>query len=303
MKNVRVKFKNKRIRKKFFKELQEILNSKTLPELAKKLQLPLGRLKQWYIGTRTIPLSVIEEWSNEFGINLDKFDHKQLKISDILKKASKKGVKKLEEKYGKHWYRIIGKSGKKKLEKILHQRGIVYEKWRNSIKLGLKKRFGKEFYRKIGKLGGKISISKIAPEKLKKQLMKAFKKSFKKRLTFNDQQFRSKKEIEVAILLQTLGLKYQYEKRLFNYFPDFVLSNKTIIEVVGFEWEPHIQRTKEKINKFLEKGYKVIVYTYPNMEKYFKDLPIKIISNIENLKNSFLDISGRSSAHPGHVRS
>ncbi|MFQ6121359.1 MAG: hypothetical protein ACE5KE_15895, partial [Methanosarcinales archaeon] len=263
MEDTRIKFPCKKIRKKFFKKLKENMECKTFTEVARKLEIPIGRLKLWMIGERTIPLSLVEKWSKDFQIKLNEFDHEKVSLKKILKDSSRKGVNVLKKKYGNGWSKILGKKGRIKLQERLKKDKKLYKKWRDSIDLALRKKFGEDCYRKMGKIGGSVSINKRDPNALKLQLERAFRKSFKKRLIFNGQKFRSKKEIEVAIVLQKHKIRYKYEKKLLGLFPDFLLANKTIIEVVGFEWKPHMKRTVEKINRFLNAGYKLIIYTYP----------------------------------------
>lgn len=73
-------------------------------------------------------------------------------------------------------------------------------------------------------------------------------------------------------------INYLYEPHIIGFYPDFMLGNKTLIEVVGFEWKPHIERTVNKIKKLKSNGYNVIVYTYPNMIKYFEKLNIPVFT-------------------------
>ena len=147
----------------------------------------------------------------------------------------------------------------------------------------MEKKYGKDFYKKMGSLGGRKSIYMTDKEELKERLKKMFRKSFRTRHFFDGQRFRSKKEIEVAILLKARKISFEYEKQIFGFYPDFTLDNKTIIEVVGFEWKDHIDRTKAKIEKLISNNFTVILYTYPNMVKYFDKFPIGIYTEIDKL--------------------
>lgn len=302
MENFRIQFSNQESRKRFFQELKTKTNSETFPVMSRRLGIPFGRMKLWMIGYRTVPLSLVQNEKNDFKIDLNDFDHKIIDLKKVLKKYSEKGIKKLEEKYGPEARKKIGKLGKVELEKIFRKNKEIRNKWKRSVKNGLKNRFGDNYYSKMGSLGGKASIQKlIKGGNYERQLEKAFRKSFKSRLEFDGQRFRSKKEIEVALLLKKFGIKYLYEKKIFRYFPDFFLSkHNTIIEAVGFDWSPHISRTNEKIERFLSMGYKVIIYTYPNMRKCFEKSGAKIATNYTELDGIFWDMSGKSSAHPGH---
>ena len=304
MEDTRVEFTNKKIRKVFFETLKVKSNCRTFKQLAIKLNVPLGRLKLWMRGERSLPYSEVKKWLGTYNLKLKQFEYKKFSLIDVLKRCSKKGIKVLKRKYGEHYSRIIGRKGRKKLNDLLQKDKDLYSRWRISIKKALRKKFGKECYKVLGQLGGRRSVSKLTSEQLHKQLEKAFRKSFKTRLIFRGQKFRSKKEIEVALLLEKYKIPYVYEPRLFGYFPDFLLKQQRIvIEVIGFEWQPHIQRSIEKIIKFLNKNYMVVVYTYNNLVDYFKDMPIQIITDTENLENLFWHITGKSSAHPGHSRS
>ncbi len=301
MENLRIKFNNKKSRKKFFQKLEEESKSQTFKELSKKLGIPFGRLKLWIGGQRSIPKNEFERWSKNYKINLNEFNYSVFNLNEILQEFSMKGVNAINKKYGIEGRKRIGHKGMRKLRKILATDKKIYKKWRKSVKEGLEERFGKEFYSKMGKLGGKISIGKLTAEQRKELSRRAFRKSFKFRLKFKGEKLRSKKEVEVAIILHGNKIKYEYEKEILGYFPDFYLRKfNLIVEVVGLEWQPHIERTREKIEKFINSNYKVAIYTYPNMTKYFEDMQIPILTQVEDLMKFFWDISGKSSAHPGH---
>ena len=80
-----------------------------------------------------------------------------------------------------------------------------------------------------------------------------------------------------------------YEKKIQGFYPDFFIPENTLIEVVGFEWKHHIERTVEKLEKFSNCGYDVIVYTYPNLVHYFEGLSVSIALNSKDLEK-FLDL-------------
>jgi len=59
---------------------------------------------------------------------------------------------------------------------------------------------------------------------------------------------------------------------------------------VGFDWKLHIQRTRDKISKFLDIGYKIIIYTYPDLVKYFETFNIPVVTDIYSLNKVLKDI-------------
>ncbi len=286
MEEFRILFANKKSRKRFFVELKEKSNSKTLIQLAKKIGVPYGRLKLWMLGKRSMPQSFLYQISYKFRIPLAEFEIKKINLSGVLSDSGKLGIKVLTKKYGKDWSRKLGSKGRKTLSRILKDNPKTYKKWRLSIKHSLEKKYGENWAIEMGKLGGKASIKKIGKRKLQIILEKAFRNSFRKKIYFRNERFRSMKEIEVAKLLHKIGMKYEYEKRLFGFYPDFLVRKNVIIEVVGFEWKPHIERTILKIETFLKKNYKVILYTYPNMKKYFEKFNIKIFTVKEDLEKN-----------------
>lgn len=57
-----------------------------------------------------------------------------------------------------------------------------------------------------------------------------------------------------------------------NFYPDFAIkATNILVEVFGFYWKPHIERTREKIRAFSKAGYAIIIYTYPNCVKEFQN--------------------------------
>ncbi len=59
----------------------------------------------------------------------------------------------------------------------------------------------------------------------------------------------------------------------------------TLIEVVGLEWKPRLEKVRLKFRELMKLGYEIIVFTYPNMVKYFNDLPVKIVTNLRELND------------------
>ena len=282
----RVKFASRRESKRFFSSLGKMSGSKDLKGLAGRLGLQYGCLKLWVANRRTIPSSKFVVWKEKYGVLLRDFSHKKVSMQDELKRASSKGVKKLKKKLGTEWQKIIGRKGKKSLEKRLKAEPNLRRKWRKAVLASLNEKFGENCYSVMGKRGGPVSIRSVPPIVMEARREKAFRKSVGKRSVFRGCAFRSRKEIELASFLQKNGIKYWYEPKLFGFYPDFLLKDKTIIEVVGFEWKPHISKTRKKIRKLLAEDYKVVVYTYPNMTKYFEDLSIVVTVDFGALKKA-----------------
>jgi len=284
----RLKWSSKEESRKFFEILKEKLGCKTFKELAEKLKLPEGRIKLWRYGKRSTPMSYIEQIEREYKIKPEgKYEIVDMK--KLLLEKSKEGLELLKE----FDPRITGKQGMSELRKKFQTDKELYRKWRISIKQSLQEKFGSECYKLLGKKGGIISIQKTSKEELQKKLEKAFRKSFKSRLIYKDMKFRSSKEIEVAKVLDSLQIQYKYEPQILGFYPDFLLKDsKMLIEVFGFEWSPHIKRMKEKIIKFSESGFGVILFTYPNLVKYFESEQIPVITDTRQLTQL---ISGRYS--------
>jgi very-short-patch-repair endonuclease len=288
MENLRIEFTSKKLRKKFFEELRKVTNSKNFKELSKKLGVNYGSLKLWIAGARTLPVTLVKEWQRKYTINLEEFKAKVLDLKNMLKQASKRGVQKLQKKYGKKWMKILGKRGKKKLDQLLKKNFQLRKKWKISIKQALLKKYGSDAYKILGQKGGKVFLQKVDLNTLKKQLKKAFRKSLSKYQTeAKGFKLRSRKEVEVLNFLLSKGITFEYEKEVLGFYPDFYLpNNRTIIEVVGFEWKPRIDKILTKFNTLLHYGHRLIVYTYPNMVKYFENLPVIVVTDIEGLNKA-----------------
>ena len=163
----------------------------------------------------------------------------------------------------------------------------LYKKWRISVETSLKSKYGNSFYKEMGKLGGRKFIQTVDKKTLNKQLEKAFRNSFRTKITFNGLKLRSRKEFEVAKFLSLKEIPFQYEKKIMNFYPDFLIDNDLIIEVFGFDCKLHKERTIEKIKR-INKNYKVIVYTYPNCVSYFDKLSVDVATNTDQLSKIIL---------------
>lgn len=284
LENERVNFLDLKDKQRFFKEIKE-KSKMSYIEIAKESKIPIGRLRLYQNTKRSLPKTLFDFWMQKHFINLDSYKYNVFDINDVFVEVGRKGSEKLKQKYGKEWLRNIGKQRMQNMRKEFNNNPEFYRKWRKSIKHSLVEKYGKDCYRQMGFLGGKAAIEKADKKELRIRLKKAFRKSFKSKIEFNDMRFRSAKELEVAKILTAKRIKFSYEKEISGFYPDFLLNNKTIIEVVGFDWKPHIERTRDKIKLFTDKGFSVVLYTYPNMAKHFDDLPVKIALNESDLIN------------------
>lgn len=214
MEDKRVKFIKRWERKNFFKELTIKLQCKNYKELAKRLKIKEGSLKQWKSGTRSIPFTLIQSWANLARINLNRYETRIFSIKQKLKNASERGIRKLKKKYGNNWMKKLGKRGRRSLERLLETDPAIYKKWRESIAKSLIAEFGPECYKIIGRKGGRKSIKSIPPNKLKKRLKKAFRKSFRFRLKYGKLNLRSYLELKVAKFLVSRQVPFEYESEI-----------------------------------------------------------------------------------------
>ena len=278
----RIKFLDKENRTNFFKELRH-KSQLNYTQLASNSGIPVGRLRLYANGSRSLPRNLFDIWTAKYKINKQNYKYEFHSANSLMTQAGKLGHIKLKQKYGKQWFVEIGKQRMKNMRSEFEENPQLLNKWKLSVKTALIKKYGKGCYKKMGVIGGKRSIELADKEELKERYKKMFRSSFKNKILFNGQNFRSKKEVQVAKILFTRNVKFEYEKQLFGFYPDFVLDKNIIIEVVGFEWKPHIERTISKIKLFVDNGFVVVLYTYPNMAKYFENLPVKITKTRKEL--------------------
>ncbi len=296
--NIRIKFSKDEARS-FFVDLKADLKCKTFRELSEKLEVPYGRLKLYLEASRTLPAKDFQKWRSKYKLKTRETNFRVIDLKQVLEKARKAGFAATKNKYGSNWSKILGKKGKASLDKKFEEDRGLYDKWRSSISTKLLEKYGKDAYRIIGSKGGTSTVNKYGKEVLRSRLKEMFPKSINKRILYNDFRLRSNKELEVASLLDAYKIQYSYEKHILSYFPDFVLSdNKTIIEVVGFDWKNHVERTVSKIVTLINNGYTVIVYTYPNLMNRFKDLPVLTAIDKAGLIKILVD-HGHRFPHPG----
>ena len=259
-------------------------------ELAIKLNLPKGRLRLYLYGSRTIPLDEFERWCEKFSVNNRSYKTEKIDMHDVLKKYSLLGNSAAKKKYGDNWARMTGAQGMQILRKKMETDSELRNKWKKSVTISLEKKFGKNFYSEMGKIGGRRAIELADKEELQERYKRMFRNSFRKRIEFEGQKFRSEKEVELVKFLIKNKILYEYEKEILGFYPDFLLSNKTIVEVVGFDWRSHVEKTKRKIEILTSNNYRVIVYTYQNMVHHFATENYETITNLEDL-NKLLGFS------------
>jgi transcriptional regulator with XRE-family HTH domain len=191
-------------RRTFFRKLKEKTNSKNFEELARKLGVNYKTLKLWIAGKRSIPESVMKKCEKLLGhtVKIERLGARKIDLTEVLKRASKEGIKKLESKYGKEWAKILGRLGRNKLAKLLKEDSKLHKRWRCSIKEALLRKFGPNAYKVIGQKGGEAFILNVNHDVLKKRLKKAFRNSiYKFRVKVRGFRLRSMKEAEVLNLL------------------------------------------------------------------------------------------------------
>lgn len=250
-----------------------------MKQFALKNSLPYGRLLLWGRGERSIPINQAHEWCGKYGLVLEDYEYQEINLHQTMKNASLKGIAVLKKKFGEDWSGKLASKSMKLLHDRIRKDGSLRKKWNAARHAGLVKRFGDHPYEQMGMLGGRNAIKKLGKEALQERLESIFRKSFKKKITFEGMHLRSLLELEVAKILSGKKIPFCYEKKICGFYPDFFISStNTIIEAFGFEWKPHIERTRKKIELFSEKGYNVIVYTYPNLLKYFDGLNAHIVT-------------------------
>lgn len=269
---------------KFFRELRQ-KSKMNFIGLAEEAKIPIGRFGLYRNTNRSLPKSLFNFWAAKYSIETSNYNIKVLDSKEIMSGSGRKGQEKLQAKYGRKWLVELGKQRMKNLQRDFQKNPKLRRKWKQSVKDSLVKKYGQDCYHRMGLLGGRHAIEMADKDELHSRLKKAFRKSFKSKIIFDGRRFRSRKEVEVAKFLVLRSMPYEYEKELMGFYPDFILPNKIIIEVVGMDWKPHIERTLNKISIFSAAGFNVVVYTYPNMTKFFDKTNAKVLTNIEDLDN------------------
>jgi len=88
---------------------------------------------------------------------------------------------------------------------------------------------------------------------------------------------RSNEEVVVSNFLDDNKIPYSYEQFVCGKFPDFLLDNKTIIEVAGVNKDSYFKNLLNKCVIYEKAGFKVFVYNFtkiPFSKKYeLRDFP------------------------------
>lgn len=105
-------------------------------------------------------------------------------------------------------------------------------------------------------------------------------------LTNNNEKVRNKLEKEVADVLKSLRIAYEYEPLVKaggkHFFPDFLIDNKIIIECTEWRGYDKAIKLKNKI-EFLKKRYKVYVVIPKTLKRYYETLNQYLILGTDNL--------------------
>lgn len=125
------------------------------------------------------------------------------------------------------------------------------------------------------------------PEKYHLMQYEKFKRIYGYKFTTkNKEKVRNKFEKDVADKLKKLNIKYEYEPFVKidkkGFFPDFLISNKIIIEATEWQGKEKAYQLKEKI-KILSKRFKVFVIIPKHLYSKYKILDNNLILGIENL--------------------
>lgn len=157
---IRIKFSKKEA-ERFFRELKEHLGCATFKELSARLSIPYGRLRLYKHSDRTIPKPLLEKWKTDFKFDYGRFRFRKIDMEKFNKQCGYKAAKLMRRKYGNKWNVILGRRGRKSLEKRLKNEPLLNKKWRESIVASLKQKYGEDAYSLMGKKGGKASMKKL----------------------------------------------------------------------------------------------------------------------------------------------
>lgn len=125
------------------------------------------------------------------------------------------------------------------------------------------------------------------PEKYYEIQHSRFKKSGLYKLkTKNKEIVRNSLERDIANLLNRLNIKYQYEPLVKvgnkNFFPDFVINNKIVIEATMWRGYDKAVKLKKKI-RYLKRDYRVYVVIPKALNNYYQTINNHLISGIDEL--------------------
>jgi transcriptional regulator with XRE-family HTH domain len=123
------------------------------------------------------------------------------------------------------------------------------------------------------------------PEKYYKEQYEKFKKiGGYKYITNNGEKVRNNWEKEVADMLKSLGVDYQYEPliKIGNkaFFPDFFVSGDILIECTAWRGYDKAIKLREKI-KYLKKYYKVYVVIPKGLYNYYQIIDNHLVLGLD----------------------
>jgi len=181
-----------------------------------------------------------------------------------------------------NWRQVLG--GKKCVESK-KQKG-VFEKQLQDMRSKVKTNHLKSWHEKMKK------------ENLEKYHLMQYERFKKiggyKFITQNGERVRNLFEKQVADLLSSLGIDYEYEPLIRSdgkyFFPDFLINGKIIIECTAWRGFDKAVKLKKKI-KHLEKNYTVFIVIPKGLKRYYETLNRYLLLGIDDLKQT-LEMSG-----------
>jgi len=157
------------------------------------------------------------------------------------------------------------------------------EKRKAGAKVGIKTLFQKNdprtafFSRKGAQLGGLKTISKYG-----KQHMILLAKQIQRGREQN-KGYRSRAEMLVAEVLKELNLRFEYEKPVNGFLPDFQLTENRLLEVMCFATEDYWKKQWRKIEKLTEDYEILIITNKPEVFGSLRNDKIKILKFSKSL--------------------
>jgi len=116
--------------------------------------------------------------------------------------------------------------------------------------------------------------------------------------TRKGEKVRNTLEKNVADFLFQNNINYQYEPYVEGkngkYFPDFLLSDRRIIECTMWRGFDKAQKLSNKIRDLEKKNFKIIVVVTPNVKRFFKKIDKYVVDDLKVLNNR-LSLSHSSS--------
>src|SRR3989338_5473181 len=99
----RIRFLDKENRTIFFKELRH-KSQMNYAQLAINSKVPVGRLRLYANGSRSLPRNLFDVWTAKYKINKQNYKYEFHSANSLMTQAGKLGHIKLKQKYGKQWF-------------------------------------------------------------------------------------------------------------------------------------------------------------------------------------------------------